>query len=521
MSFLDFFRQKKLDEELKQFENKGEIIPNKSVIEKSSGEGIEDFSVSGYSQFGVSGINNFYNQFLNTIITNNINRLNEYRKMAQLPEIADVIEDAVNESLEENEDGKTLEFEIIDPELIKNQNTINTLNDEFEKFFYDTLNINKMIWDLFYSYYVDGKVFYERIINTSKPKDGIVALKKLPSETMDYIIDPKSNKIIAYIQSLNPKNLKPNLTLEEARKDNNIIVFLPEQVGFINYGLYGISKKDILGYLEKARVAYNQLKLLETSVIIYRLVRSPERFVFRIDTGQMPLDRAMAFVEKVKAKMSKKQTFDPTTGRLSNEPEAISVLDNYFMPVNSDGRGSSIETIGGNSAGFTELDDIYYFQKKLYRALKYPISRISARHEGRDSEVIFGGQTFGEISRDEIKWAKFLERQNNKFEKEMTDLFLLHLEFKGLKQQYGLNRTNIMVYLQTPNNYKTQIHQKTQETQFQNYQTLSMDENFSKYYLQKTFLEMSDKDIEENWKGFLKDKAFKDKYLPKEETDGY
>ena len=366
------------------------------------------------------------------------------------------------------------------------------------------------------TYYIDGRVFYERIIDEKKISDGIITIRKLPTETIDYVYDNKNGEFKYFVQFLNSKATENDINnFDKIKDDKNIVIFHPAQIGFINTGVYGKTKKEILGYLEKSKIPYNQLKLLETSVIIYRLVRSPERLVFKIDTGDMPLNKGLKHIENIKRSLSKKQTFDASTGRLLGESNILSMLENFYIPVGKDGRGSSIETIGGNAKGFTELDDIYYFSRKLYRALKYPMSRVTAREEKRDGEITFTGQNFGEISRDEIKWAKFLEKQIEHFTDEFTKLFLLHLEFKGLRKQYGLNLNSFRVVINPPNNYKAQMEQKILDAKFQNYTALKENSEFSKYYLMKTYLNMSDDDIEENYKGFLKDRELTDKYKNK------
>jgi len=195
--------------------------------------------------------------------------------------------------------------------------------------------------------------------------------------------------------------MKKPETREEAEKEKDIIVFEPQQINFIPFK-FGRTKNSIIGYLEKCKTAYNILKLLETSLVIYRIVRAPERLVFKIDVGNMPRDKGMKFVEKVKQKMNNKQSFDPNTGTLINANETLSILDNYFIPQ-SDNRGSDISTIGGNSNAFTDLGDIHYFHKKLYRSLKYPISRVEKQHGEQSDDVLFRGRSMGEISRDEIK----------------------------------------------------------------------------------------------------------------------
>jgi hypothetical protein len=129
-------------------------------------------------------------------------------------------------------------------------------------------------------------------------------------------------------------NGKLPLTLEEAMEDKqNVIAFHPKQISFLDYGIYGaFGKKDVFGYLEKVKQPYNQLKLIETSIVIYRIIRAPERLVFKIDTGNMPVDRAMKFVEQMKKSLQQKIFYDPQNGNLSNQPNVLSILDNFFLP---------------------------------------------------------------------------------------------------------------------------------------------------------------------------------------------
>jgi len=177
-----------------------------------------------------------------------------------------------------------------------------------------------------------------------------------------------------------------------------------------------------------------------------------------------------------------------------------------FVKNSSDGRGSQIESVGGNSAGFTELSDIYYFSSKLFRALKYPMSRVVADQERRQSDLLFGGSNTQEITRDEVKWAKFLERQQKRFCDEMRDLFMLHLEFKGLKKQYNLKREDIDVAMNDPSNYKLQMEQNFLQTRFENYGAMADKPEMSKYFCMKNYLNWDDEKIKENVAGFRKDK---------------
>lgn len=510
MALFDKFRKDRIDEAIRAFDNKGAAKISNRQIEDMSGEGIEDVFLAGYGAVGVHSFNQFYNRYINKAYESEVAKITEYKRMAENPEIADVIEDATNESITEDDDGYCVRLEILDDKLANNENIVNNLYTEFHDLFYNRLDIETKLWDFFRTYLIDGRLYYERVIKKSNPKAGIHSIKLLPSDTMDFVYDPMTGRITTYYQYLSP-NVKRPASRREAEGRKDIIVFNPEQIGHVDYGIYGRTKTEVYGYLEKAKVPYNQLKLLETSVIIYRIVRAPERLVFKIDTGQMPKDKAMKFVEKVKQRFIKKQAYDPTTGRLTQEPEVLSILENFWLPTSADGRGSSIETVGGQSAGFTELDDVYYFARKLYRALKYPLSRVTAAQERQESEQIFGGSHASEISRDEIKWAKFLERQQNKICKELKHLFLLHLEFRGLTKQYNIRKQSFKITMPPPSHYKDQMEQAFQEQRFNNYNALANNPEFSKWFLATHFLRMTEEDLKENRKGLLKmDK----KYFP-------
>lgn len=511
MGILDrFLRPRLSDDQLEEaisaFANKGKSGVSDALLRATQGEGIEDLALAdAYGSTSLGSFNLFYNKYINKAYANEVAKIEEYRRMSKMPEVADVIEDAVNESTQEQEeDRKVLKLEILDKDIKKNKNMTDNLNKEFEELFFDRIDIDDKIYELFRTFLIDGRVYYERIVQANKPKEGIMNIKKLPTLTMDFDYDRKTGKTLNYYQYLSTRSKMP-ISREEAEKDEKVIVFEPEQIGLVTSGVYGINRKDVIGYLDNARIPYNQLNLLETSLVIYRIVRAPERYVFKIDTGNMPKDKALKFVEKIKTKFYKKQTYNPETGRLTQEPNVMSILENFWLPQSADGRGSDVDTVGGNPAGFAELDDIYYFARKLYRALKYPMSRVTAQQEKREAEVLFGGTSVGEISRDEIKWSKFLERQQIQFCREFRDLFLLHLEFKGMKMEYELTKSKLNIVMQSPSHYREQMEQNFLAQRFDNYNSLAGNEEMSKYYLMGKYLKWDETEIKDNADGLKKD----------------
>lgn len=502
-----------LTEATKAFKNKGKDGISDKQEEKMSGEGIDDaMFLSIYGRESAGNFNSFYNDFINTTFATKRVKIENYRFMSEMPEISSVLEDIAIESTQEDENGKILQMEILDNDINENENIVHNLEEEFDELFHRKMRINENIIDYVRTYYVDAELYLEKVVQQGKASNGIVNVKKLPTETMDYHLNPRTGKIEWFYQALSP-DVKPPKSIEEAEKEDKVIVFYPEQISFIDYGVYQNSKKNVQGYLEKAKQPFNQLKLLETSVVIYRIVKAPERLVFTIDTGAMPRDKSLRFVEKIKKNLTQKVEFDTKTGRLRNQTDVMSMMDNYFLPQSSDGRGSSVDSIGGNPSGFAELDDLYYFARKLYIALKYPISRVIQAEERRQGETLFMGGNSSEITIDEIRWAKFLERHQQKFCQIWTDIFLLHLEFKGLKAEYDVDVNKINITMTPPNDYKQQMQQMLLETQMSNYTTLSNNPEFSKTFLMKTFLKWDDEKIKENADGFKED----EKWMPKEE----
>ena len=521
MAWYDIFKgsNDRIDEKIKAFKGKDPTAEmTASDYKFRSGEGIDDIMMlqsGGYGATGLGSFNSFYNSYINRAYETEYQKILEYRNMAAYPEINDVIEDACNEMCDVDEDENLLSLDITNSTLADNENINAILYREFKLLFYERIDMNDTLWDWMRTYFIDGRLYYERIIDQNNKGKGILGVKRLPTETMDYEYEPKTGRILGYYQYLTPNSRRP-VSREGAEKDREqgkLIMFEPAQIGFINYGIYGETRLNILGYLEKAKIPYNQLKLLETSVVIYRLIRSPERMVFKIDTGAMPRDKAMKFVEKIKQSFIKKQSYNPQTGTLANEPEVFNILENYFLPTSSDGRGSDITSVGGNAAGFTELSDIFYFSHKLYRSLKYPISRVTQGVE-QGQEVMFGGTGAGQISRDEIKWSKFLERQQRRMCNELVDLFLLHLDFRGFKKQYNLDKNSFAIRMNPPSHYKEQMEQGFLEQSFQNYNALNQNAEFSKSYLIKKYLHWTEDELKENREGFKLDK----KYFPPDEV---
>ncbi|HSH51410.1 MAG TPA: portal protein, partial [Bacteroidales bacterium] len=214
-----------INEQIESFRPK-----NEKQTDHLEGEGIEDLqTISGYGNLGLNSFNNFYSNYINKQFSNEIEKIKQYRQIAQMPEIADVVEDATLECTQEDQNGDMISLSIVDDELKNNDNIVNNLQKEFRELFYERINLKEELWNLFYTYFIDGRFYYERLINTKRKTDGIIGIKRLPTETMDYAYDPSTGEILAYFQYITGTPKKP-LTMEEAQKDPNVIVFYPDQI---------------------------------------------------------------------------------------------------------------------------------------------------------------------------------------------------------------------------------------------------------------------------------------------------
>jgi len=226
-----------LGEAIKAFADKGKSGVSDDLLLATRGEGISDLQMA--DAFGATSLGSFklfYNKYINKAYANEVAKINEYRRMSRMPEVADVIEDAVNESTQETDDErKVVRLEILDKELSNNKNVVNNLQTEFNKLFYDRIDIATKIRDLLRTYFIDGRVYYERIINKQRPKDGIVNIKKLPTLTMDYDYDKRTGKTLGFYQYLSPRSRMP-LSRQEAERDNLSVVTI---LSFVTSNVYG------------------------------------------------------------------------------------------------------------------------------------------------------------------------------------------------------------------------------------------------------------------------------------------
>mgnify|MGYP000279858332 FL=1 len=353
--------------------------------------------------------------------------IRRYREVALHPECDMAIEDIVNEAIVANELKDAVRVNVTD--LPYGKEVRNKIEDEFKNVL-RLLNFNTKGHDIFRRWYVDGRIYYHKIIDRNSPVKGITELK---------YIDPRKVKKIREIRKKRPDGPVPHgLSVVDEFVEYFVynekgvsgstsgagIKIAPDTIAFCPSGLIDQNKNMVLSYLHKAIKPVNQLRMIEDAAVIYRIARAPERRIFKIDVGNLPKVKAEQYLRDVMARYRNKLVYDASTGEIRDDRNYMSMLEDFWLPSREGGRGTDITTLpGGQNLG--EITDIEYFRSKLYRSLNVPTSRL-------ESSQGFNLGRASEITRDELKFTKFVQRLRKKFTELFNDLLRTQLILKGV-----------------------------------------------------------------------------------------
>ena len=361
--------------------------------------------------------------------------LRRYREMALHPEVDGAIEDIINEAVVSDLYDSPVQIELSN--LDASSKVKKLIREEFE-YIKKLLNFDKKAHEIFRRWYVDGRLYYHKMIDFDDPSKGITEIRYVDAQKIRLVKevqkDPDQmrtdlntkydygNVLEYYIY--NPKGLKQNPMKSATAPTGGGIKIAKDAITFVQSGLLDANKGMVLSYLHKAIKALNQLRMIEDSLVIYRLSRAPERRIFYIDVGNLPKVKAEQYLREVMGRYRNKLVYDASTGEIKDDKKHMSMLEDFWLPRREGGRGTEISTLpGGQNLG--ELTDVEYFKKKLYRALNVPISRMEAEggfNLGRSSEIL----------RDEIKFTKFVGRLRKKFSEIFIDMLKTQLILKGI-----------------------------------------------------------------------------------------
>jgi len=353
--------------------------------------------------------------------------IRRYREIALHPECDLAVEDIVNEAIVANENKEAVRVNVNN--LPYGKDVRRKIEDEFKEVL-RLMNFNTKGHDIFRRWYVDGRIFYQKIIDRNSTTKGITELKYL---------DPRKIKRIREVRKKRPEGVTgPNmLTVVDEfveyylfnekgviNSTSGGIKIAPDTIAYCPSGLVDQTKNMVLSYMHKAIKPVNQLRMIEDATVIYRIARAPERRIFKIDVGNLPKQKAEQYLRDVMARYRNKLVYDASTGEIRDDRNYMSMLEDFWLPSREGGRGTDISTLpGGQNLG--EIADIEYFRSKLYRSLNVPVSRLESNsgfNLGRSSE----------ITRDELKFTKFVQRLRKKFTELFNDILRTQLILKGI-----------------------------------------------------------------------------------------
>jgi len=419
-------------------EGEGKSPNIQSPVPPNNADGVDYYATSGAG---------FYGSYLDLegVYKNENDLLRRYREMALHPEVDSAIEDIVNEAIVSDTNDSPVQIELSN--LNASDGIKKKIRDEF-KYILELLDFDNKAHEIYRNWYIDGRLFYHKVIDLKKPEEGIKELRYIDAMKMRYVRKLRKN---ATVKSNTPILMasQPDSPLKYEFPDiDEFFIYTPEpaaaagnglsynggpqktitmtkdSITYCTSGLVDRNKGLVLSYLHKAIKAINQLRMIEDSLVIYRLSRAPERRIFYIDVGNLPKIKAEQYLRDVMMRYRNKQVYDANTGEMRDDKKFMSMMEDFWLPRREGGRGTEISTLpGGQNLG--EITDIEYFKKKLYSALNVPPSRMQTDggfNLGRSSEIL----------RDEVKFSKFVGRLRKRFSNMFNDMLKTQLILKNI-----------------------------------------------------------------------------------------
>ena len=369
----------------------------------------------------------YFGQYLDMEVTakNDIDLIKRYREVAQHPECDMAIEDIINEVIISDERDASVSVSL--DKLMISDNIKMKIRDEFDEVL-RLLNFDEKGHDIFRRWYVDGRIYFHKVIDPKSPRKGLTEIR---------YIDPRKIKKVREVakkRDLKGKGVEMIETTAEwfvynekgisSANSNAGLKIAADSITYVTSGVIDQTKNMVMGHLHKAIKPTNQLRMIEDAVVIYRIVRAPERRIFYVDVGNLPKVKAESYLRDVMARYRNKLVYDASTGEIRDDRKHMSMLEDFWLPRREGAKGTEVQTLsGGQNLG--EITDVQYFQKKLYQSLNVPMSRL-------DSDNGFNMGRAAEITRDELKFTKFVQRLRKRFTGVFNDILKTQLVLKGI-----------------------------------------------------------------------------------------
>ena len=468
-----------------------------SPVPKNNEDGVDNYVASG-----------FYGQYVDIegAYRNEHELIRRYRDMALHPEVDKAIEDVVNEAIVTDLYDSPVEVELSN--LNASEGIKKKIREEF-RYLKETMDFDKKSHEIFRNWYIDGRLYYLKVIDPKNPQEGIQDLRYIDPLKIKYVRQEKrDNDKDPYVRINSKENNVPNPKFDEyylytmkpnyptgmiAQAGKGATKISKDSITYCTSGLVDRNKNRVLSYLQKAIKAVNQLRMIEDSLVIYRLSRAPERRIFYIDVGNLPKVKAEQYLKEVMSRYRNKLVYNAQTGEVRDDRKFMSMMEDFWLPRREGGRGTEITTLpGGQNLG--ELTDVDYFQKKLYRALGVPESRI-----GADSGFNLGRSS--EILRDELQFSKFVGRLRKRFAHMFNDFLKTQLILKNIvtPEDWKQMEDHIQYDFLYDNQFAELKESEMLQNRLSNLATIEpyIGKFYSTEFVRKRVLQQTDQEIEE------------------------
>ena len=431
-------------------------------------------------------------------VRNEIELITRYREMSNHPECQMAIDEIINEAITHDDRGKVVDI-VLDnlkqPESIKKK-----IVEEFNTI-QKMLNFNNLADDLFKLWYIDGRIFYHVIVNDKNPKEGIQELRYIDPRKIRKVREVKKDRdgktgamVVKSIAEYYVYNDRGTTTQTFTANATQGLRIAPDSIINVNSGLMDAKNTFVISYVHKAIKPLNQLRMIEDAIVIYRISRAPERRIFYIDVGNLPRGKAEQYLRDIMIKYRNKLVYDANTGEIRDERKHMSMLEDFWLPRREGGKGTEITTLpAGQNLG--EIEDVKYFQKKLLQALNVPYSRLEAQEGG-----LAGLGRSQEVTRDELKFAKFVIRLRNKFSQLFDEALKIQLVLKGIctREEWDTFKEDIYYDFRKDNNFTELREAELLQNRLQMVGLVDpyIGRYFSQNYVMNKVLMMTDEEIE-------------------------
>ena len=434
-------------------------------------------------------------------VRNELELITRYREMANHPECDQAVTEIVDEAITHDDDGTVVDIKM---DNLKQPDSIKKKIEEEFKTVLKMMNFNNLADDIFRRWYIDGRLYYHVLVNENNPKEGIQELRYIDPRKIRKVREIKKGKdlktgaeIIASTAEYYVYNERPSAAQNYTAGTNSGLRIAPESVINVNSGLMDAKNTFVISYLHKAIKPLNHLRMIEDAIVIYRLSRAPERRIFYIDVGNLPKGKAEQYLRDIMIKYKNKMVYDAATGELRDDRKHMSMLEDFWLPRREGGKGTEITTLpAGQNLG--ELADVQYFQKKLLQSMNVPYSRMDPANAG--GGLVGLGRTT-EVTRDELKFNKFVQKLRNKFSQVFDHALGIQLALKGIctRDEWEEFKESIYYDYKKDNNF---VELRDAELLQQRIQMVTMIDPFvGRYYssewVKKNVLRMTEDEIEE------------------------